>query len=212
MRSGTRRKFARTIVIITRSRATYASESHTSRGREVGREMAVIAVCTATRKYTVLCSLSDVVSAESFRKPLPQALQIRISGRQRAVLPMYLTYFWTRYFQSVQAFPRLRRLSYPDAVCALVNEMNIQSANAPGAKCNGYKKTLAKRYTRVYVSARERGHTYFTSKFDVAFSSFQFSLSLSLCPSSPPALVENVQFSLVMSKSNFPDEKSRARF
>lgn len=100
---------------------------------EQAGEITVIAIYAAARMY-ILCSLSDVASAES-PKSLLQALQIRISDRQRNVLLTHLTYFWTkRYFQrSSFSGPRCR-LSYPNAVlCSCANEMNVQKRETPEA-------------------------------------------------------------------------------
>lgn len=65
-----------------------------------------------------LFPLSDVASAKSFRhKPLLQALQIRISDRQRSVLLTYLTYFSLGAISNVSSSPGPHdRLSYPSAV------------------------------------------------------------------------------------------------
>lgn len=120
-------------------------------------------------------------------KPLLQALQIRISDRQRNVLLMHLTYFWARRYFQHSSFSELHcRLSYPSAVlCSCANEMNVQKRERPRRMQSlerGGREREEKKISRVYraCSIWRRFHRF------------------------APFLFENIQFSLVNPEIVFP--------
>lgn len=99
-------------------------------------------------------------------EPLLQALQIRISDRQRNVLLTHLTYFWARRYFQHSSFSELHcRLSYPSAVlCSCANEMNVQKRERLG------------RMQSLERGERERKNIACTVRaaFDVAFIALPF--------------------------------------
>lgn len=121
----------------TRATVTHCwSSTHKGVARIEGAgEITVITIYATARKYIPSFVLFPTSLPRSHpAKPLLQALQIRISDRQRNVLLTHLTYFWARRYFQHSSFSELHcRLSYPSAVlCSCANEMNVQKRERPG--------------------------------------------------------------------------------